>query len=78
MNIIDEICVEITNQREKNLEKMFNMYGFSKDYLLNHSDEFLVIEHDNVRRYSHNGKELFDEINTFENNEFVTKYIPLT
>lgn len=75
---INEISKEITNQREIDLEKMFNQYGFTKDYLISHSDEFLVIEQDNVRRYSHKDKALFDEVSTFEDNKFVIEYIPLT
>lgn len=78
MDILYEISKGISNQRNMSLEKMFAMFGFTKDYLVSHADEFLIIEQDNVKRYFHKDKALFDEVIKIENFKFITEYILLT
>lgn len=84
MDIVDEIVKNISEQYDNDLIKMFSQYGFSREYLIKHADEFLIIEHGNVKRYIHKDKELFDEITRIEFSEdgfkinYVTEFIPLT
>lgn len=75
---IEEIAKTISIQREQSLEDAFKMFGFTKDYLLKHKEEFLVVEQGNVRRYCHNDKALFDEVVEYKNDKLVVEIKPLT
>lgn len=74
---IEDISKEISKQIEINLEKMFAMFGFDKEYLINHAEEFHVVESPHRKRYFHKNKELFYEVITIEEDSYNIEYVPL-
>lgn len=77
MNILDTIIKDINRAIESNLERAFLCCGYTKDYIMQHRDEFEVtMEIGSERKlYSHLGKPLFYEQTTFRDSSYVIEYI---
>jgi hypothetical protein len=68
-SITEKLRYDLKKHEEHVLEQAFNKWGFTKEYVKKHSDEFKVLHDGETAHYYHNDIHIFDIVTEIIKNE---------
>lgn len=73
-NIVKDIAQRIAKQRDDTIEKILLDMGITRDFMIAHREDFLMIDTEITRQFCYKNKPLFTEICCMDYAECVYKY----
>lgn len=73
-NIVKDIAQRIAKQRDDTIEKILLDMGITRDFMIAHREDFLMIDTGTVKEFSYKDKVLFTETVCMDETDYTYKY----